>query len=619
MIAVKDLVLLPRPRKISARSGRLAAGDLRQIVVCGNPEEALGPAIRLQAAGREYAGVNWTVRAGQAADGRGAGSALLELAPRAGLPAQGYRLGISSRGLHLKASDAAGLFYGVMTLRQLWRQTGESLPACVIEDHPDFPVRGVMLDISRDKVPTLDTLYALIDQLAEWKINHLELYTEHTFAYQRHPTVWAEASPLTGEDILRLEAYCRAQCMELVPNQNSFGHMERWLTKPAYRELAESPDGYDTPWGTRSPHPSCLNPADPRSLKLIASLYEELLPFFSSRKFNVGCDETWDLGQGKSRARCEKKGTGRVYLDFLLKLHKLVKRHGRTLHFWGDIIIKHPELVSELPRDSVVLEWGYEADHPFAEHGARFAASGLPFYVCPGTSSWNAIAGRTENCLANLRNAAENGLRHGAVGFLNTDWGDNGHWQYLPVSYLGFAAGAALAWCVRANREADIRPALDQHVFLDKAGVMGGLAYDLGNAYLKSGHLMGNSTVLFHLLYKDLKWPIPATVTPRTLGQTRDTVERVVKRLARARMARPDAALIQDEFANAARMLVHACDRGEWRMKPAAKTKTVKQSLARDLRRIIDEHRRLWLARNRPGGLKDSLRRLETRLGDYEG
>jgi DNA polymerase III psi subunit len=474
-----------------------------------------------------------------------------------------------------------------------------------------------MLDISRDKVPTLDTLYALIDQLAEWKINHIELYTEHTFAYQRHPTVWAKASPLTGEDILRLDAYCRAQCVELVPNQNSFGHMERWLTLPAYRDLAECPDGYETSAGTRAEHPTCLNPLDPRSIKLIAELHDELLAHFTSRKFNVGCDETWELGQGKCKELSKKLGPGRVYLDFLLKLHKLVKRHGRTMHFWGDIIIKHPELVVELPRDSVVLEWGYESDHPFAEHGARFAASGLPFYVCPGTSSWNTIAGRTENCLANLRNAAENGLRHGAVGFLNTDWGDNGHWQYLPVSYLGFAAGAALAWCVRANREADIRPALDRHVFLDAAGVMGGLAHDLGNAYLKSGHRQSNSTVLFHLLQKDMKWPIPATVTLRTLGETREYIEGVVKRLARARMARPDAVLIQDEFANAARMLVHACDRGQWRLKPAAKAGTVKVKLARDLRMIIGEHRRLWLARNRPGGLKDSIRRLETRLSDY--
>ena len=70
----------------------------------------------------------------------------------------------------------------------------------------------------------------------------------------------------------------------------------------------------------------------------------------------------------------------------------------------------------------------------------------MPWWVCPGTSSWNSLAGRTENCLANLRAAARAGLAHGATGFLNTDWGDNGHWHFLPVSFLGIAAGAALSW-----------------------------------------------------------------------------------------------------------------------------------------------------------------------------
>lgn len=616
MISARDLVLLPQPRKITARPGSVATGDIKQIVVRGNPAEALGAALQLQAAGRHYAGVNWTVRAGDASPD-GAVSAVLELAPRAGLPAQGYRLSVTPRGVHLIASDAAGLFYGVMTLKQVLRQTGAALPACTMEDQPDFPSRGVMLDVSRDKVPTLETLFTLVEQLAEWKLNHLELYTEHTFAYRRHPEVWAEASPLTGEDILRLDAHCRAHHVELVPNQNSFGHMERWLKLPAYHELAESPDGYDTPWGTRSAHPSCLNPSDPRSLHLMAELHDELLAHFTSRKFNVGCDETWELGQGKSKALCAQRGHGRVYLDFLLKLHKLVRRQGRTMHFWGDIIIKHPELVAELPRDIVVLEWGYEANHPFGEHGAKFAATGLPFYVCPGTSSWNAISGRTENSLENLRNAAENGLRQGAVGFLNTDWGDNGHWQYLPVSYLGFASGAALSWCVKTNREADIRPALDRHVFEDAAGEMGHLAYDLGNAYLKAGHLPGNSSVIFHLLSNDTNWPIPKTVTVKTLGATRDFVETTAGRLGRARMNRPDATLVTDEFANVARLLVHACVRGQWRLKPPAKAGAVKAALAGDLRVILGEHRRLWMARNRPGGLQDSARRLETRLTDY--
>ena len=99
-----------------------------------------------------------------------------------------------------------------------------------------------MLDISRDKVPTMATLFSLVDLLAELKINQLQLYTEHTFAYRNHPAVWAKASPMTGDEILQLDQYCRERFIELVPNQNSFGHMEQWLKLPQYRDLAEARD-----------------------------------------------------------------------------------------------------------------------------------------------------------------------------------------------------------------------------------------------------------------------------------------------------------------------------------------------------------------------------------------
>ena len=61
----------------------------------------------------------------------------------------------------------------------------------------------------------------------------------------------------------------------------------------------------------------------------------------------------------------------------------------------------------------------------------------MPFWVCPGTSSWNSLVGRWPNARANVLDAAESGLAAGARGFLLTDWGDNGHWQHLPVSFLG--------------------------------------------------------------------------------------------------------------------------------------------------------------------------------------
>ena len=115
-----------------------------------------------------------------------------------------------------------------------------------------------MLDVSRDKVPTMATLYALIDRLAEWKVNHVELYAEHTFAYAQHEVVWRDASPFTPAEIDALDAYCAARHIALVPNQNCLGHMNRWLRHDPYRALAMDPDGY-VMMGMKRP-PSTIEP-----------------------------------------------------------------------------------------------------------------------------------------------------------------------------------------------------------------------------------------------------------------------------------------------------------------------------------------------------------------------
>ena len=546
---------------------------------------------------------------------------------------EGYRLSIGADGIHIVAHDAAGAFYAAMTLRQMARQcagAGE-LPCLRIEDWPDFPHRGVMLDISRDKVPTMETLYALVDLLAEWRINQLQLYTEHTFAYRHHREVWENASPMTGEQVMALDAYCRQRFIELVPNQNSFGHLHRWLKHPRYRHLAETPAGFQSPWGD---DPFSLCPLEPGSPELLAELYDELLPHFSSRQFNVGCDETFELGQGKSRAACEERGVGRVYLEFLLKIHQLVQRHGRAMQFWGDIIRHYPDLISELPKDIIALEWGYEAEHPFARNGQKFAQAGVPYYVCPGTSSWNAIAGRTANALGNLWSAAESGKTHGAIGYLITDWGDHGHWQHLPVAFLGYAYGAAVSWAAQANQDLDLPQALDLHAFQDAADVMGRLAYDLGNAYREAAALVPNASLLALLLLRpdqpvtESDWP---GLTVEGLERTLEYVDRAMAPLSQAGTvldrtvqygARPGAELIADEFRNAAALLRHACRLGIARLRAdsgeiAAIPLETRRALASELEKIVAEYRRLWLRRNRPGGLADSVGRMERLLSMY--
>ena len=201
--------------------------------------------------------------------------------------------------------------------------------------------------------------------------------------------MWEKASPLTGEEIRELDVYCAMRGIELVPNQNCFGHLERRLTKPAYSHLAELPQGgAPLPWGGFKKDPTTLCPTDPASIEFVAGLLDELLPNFGSRLVNIGCDETFDLlGNGRSAAAVKEKGEGRADLDFLLKVADLVRARGKRPMFWGDIILKHPELVGELPKDMIALDWGYEGNHPFMDEAAKFHEAGLDFYVCPGTSS----------------------------------------------------------------------------------------------------------------------------------------------------------------------------------------------------------------------------------------
>ena len=349
-----------------------------------------------------------------------------------------YRLQVAPQAVEIGAGSAGGWFYGLQTLKQLAAQCSGPLPLCRIEDGPDFPNRGFMLDVSRDKVPKISALFQLIDLLALWKYNQFQLYMEHTYAYAGHETVWKDASPYHAADIRKLDAYCRERFIELVPNQNTFGHMHRWLIHEPYQSLAECPDGGETDFGYR-PEPQGLCATDPASIELVDDLLGQLLPHFRSRQVNIGCDETIDLGYGRSKRAVQRLGRGRVYLNHVSQVIEVCQNKGYTVQLWADIILKYPELAEALPRNCIALNWGYEANHPFRRETALLGRAGIPFFVCPGTSSWNSICGRTDNMLMNVGSAIEHGKNHNASGVLMTDWGDNGHWQPLSAGFSRFA------------------------------------------------------------------------------------------------------------------------------------------------------------------------------------
>jgi len=312
-------------------------------------------------------------------------------------------------------------------------------------------------------------------------------------------------------------------------------------------------------------------------------------------------------------------------LDFLKRIHDTVSRRGFTMQFWGDIIIKRPELIPALPRDAIALEWGYEHDHPFAEHASRFAAAGLRFYVCPGTSSWNSIAGRTENALLNIASAVEHGAAHGALGVLNTDWGDNGHLQPLCASYVGFFAGAALSWRAedaQSPLELPVAQWLDAFVYDDASQRLGALTRDLGNVYRELGCRPHNASALFYFVAGRPGLPINLPGTEeRHFDATLTHLLALDEELVQVKPQNEETSRAREELAWASDLLKVACKIGRARLgigfgEPVARLDVgVREALSAELAPLIQRHRELWRRRNRPGGLAESAGQLERVLG----
>lgn len=336
------------------------------------------------------------------------------------------------------SSSAEGAFRAASTLKQLVRQ--KRIEKQKIHDYPMIKNRGIMLDISRGKVPEIKSLFKIIDIMADLKYNQLQLYLENiVFEYEHFPEYWKDMMPITKQELLEIKNYCNERFIELVPNQNGFGHMGKWLEKKELTNLGITrDDGENT---------TTLNPFKEESLQLVDTIYGDLLPYFDSEFVNVGMDEPFELGMGETREFCEKDGEGKVYLDYLNKILELANnKYKKTPMFWDDIVFNHPEYIKDVNPKSIVLDWGYEEEFPFMERCRILKEHGLKFYTCPGTSTWASFTGRFENMVYNIEAAAKACIVHGGEGFLLTDWGDGGHSQFIVMSFLPYIYGACCSW-----------------------------------------------------------------------------------------------------------------------------------------------------------------------------
>ena len=370
---------------------------------------------------------------------------------------QAYKLTITRNSVRMEATTNTGLFYATQSLKQLYRYAfleskgnGIALPCATITDWPNFKIRAWQDDISRGPIVKMEYLKRLIPQMAECKLNAFSLYTEHTFKTQCHPDI-APTDAFTAEEIKELEELCKPYHIQIIGNQQCFGHFEEILCNPFYSHLA------DTKWN--------LNPAKEETYQFLEDHLREVARAYKSPYFNINCDETESLGQGYAKAYVDSIGAETAYYQHINRVNRMLRPYRKRVMMWGDIADQHPEILEHLDDDIYLIAWSYVAKDNFDDFLKPYKQSGRNFFVAPGVSLSERVWPKHYEFVDNITYLCRDGYRNGALGIINTCWDDFGE-SLINSALYGLVLGAETSWnTLKDNEKREIENDFCIHFF----------------------------------------------------------------------------------------------------------------------------------------------------------
>lgn len=308
-----ELYLIPQPQRCARLTGT-AQIDREAPVILSQPA---GDARLLRAAQTIFANVQ-CVQGPYALYSDGSFAAACPVRQP-----EGYLLTLRGAVAQLSANDAAGLFYGIQTLRQYLAMPAH--PAVEITDWPELALRSDYLDM-RGIYPKFENLLRYVEEMAAYKLNTLVIEYEDKLPRARkdlcHPT-----DALTPEQHRRLLEVARENFIDIIPLQQSFGHLEYVLKLPEYQHLREIPEA-----------PGEMCPLREGAYELAASLLEETARLHpDSRYLHLGCDEVWSLGQS-DECKASGKSRGRIAIEYINRLAEKVVSLGKIPIVWHDMM-----------------------------------------------------------------------------------------------------------------------------------------------------------------------------------------------------------------------------------------------------------------------------------------
>ena len=352
---------------------------------------------------------------------------------------QSYQLIITDKNITISAISARGLFYGAMSLIQLIEKNPtKEISTAVITDWPDMEFRGISDDISRGQVSNLKNFKRIINFIARYKMNIYMPYLEDMLEFEKYPSIGVGRGRLSKEEVKEIVIYAKERYIDVIPAFQTLGHFENILTQKEFVDYAEFPGA------------ASLAVTEAKTYTFIENMLSEVFEMFPSKYINIGADESYDVGSGKSKTLTRKIGRAKIHADHYKKIFSFCKKNGKEVMMYSDVILNHTDILELIPNNVTIIDWHYGANTSYSSTDI-FKDSGFKYIVSPSVWNFRTTFPTYQIALPNIKTIIGDGLLNGSSGMINSNWGDYGAETLKEFVLFGYAWSAQCSWNYKAS------------------------------------------------------------------------------------------------------------------------------------------------------------------------
>lgn len=309
-----------------------------------------------------------------------------------------------------------------------------------LREEPQFAMNGVMVDASRNAVPTVDSVKTLLRHMAVMGLNVLMLYTEDTYTVDSQPYFGYMRGRYTPRELREIDDYAHQFGIEVIPCIQTLAHLETFLKWRAADGLRDTPD--------------VLLAGDERTYRFVEEMITAAARPFRSKNIHIGMDEAHGLGRGRYLDLYGYRPRFEIMTHHLNSVLAITRRLGLTPMIWSDMYIRigsktgdyydeaaviPPDVIAGMPRDVRFVYWDYyHTDPAFYEKYIRLHKQfgSLPVFA-GGIWTFSGIGTHYEKTFLATNAALEACKREGITDVFAAIWMDDGGENHLFSSLLG--------------------------------------------------------------------------------------------------------------------------------------------------------------------------------------